>query len=209
MKDEGVNPHEGNPGQTSLTLLEKVRAQEQEAWDRLVELYTPLVWHWCRICGLQLADMEEVTQDVFTAVARGISTFHRDQEGDTFRGWLRSITRTKIIDHLPPVGGVGEGGSGAQRRLLEVAAPDPDAQASADAEAMERNILYRRAVQMIESSFEPSTRRAFWLLIAGRQPRDVAADLALSVSAVYTAKARILKRLREEFQGILEISDAI
>ena len=208
MKEDRVNPSEGNPGQTSLTLLEKVRAQEKEAWKRLWELYTPLVWHWCKLYGLQLADMEEVTQDVFTAVSRGIATFHRDQKGDTFRGWLRTITKTKIIDHIPPLGGVGVGGSEAQQILKELPAPDPLSQACADAEAMEKNILYTKAVQMIESSFEPCTRRAFWLLIAGRQPKDVAADLGLSVSAVYTAKARILKRLREEFCGLLELTDA-
>ena len=33
---------------TSTSLLRRVRANQAEAWARLVDLYGPLVWHWCR-----------------------------------------------------------------------------------------------------------------------------------------------------------------
>jgi RNA polymerase sigma-70 factor, ECF subfamily len=208
MKDSGVNPIEGPPDLTPLSLLEKVRRREHEAWKRFVSLYTPLVWHWCQLCGLQQADREEVTQEVFWAVARGIVKFHRNQEGDTFRGWLRTITKNKICDHVPPLGGIGTGGNEGQRRLLGIESPDPLAEASADARAVEENILNTRAVELIESSFEPNTRRAFWLLIAGRPAKEVSAELQMSLTAVYIAKAKILKRLREEFAELLELSHA-
>jgi RNA polymerase sigma-70 factor, ECF subfamily len=208
MKDPGVNLNEGPPDETPLSLLEKVRRQEHEGWQRFVSLYTPLVWHWCKLCKLQQADREEVTQEVFWAVARGIGKFHRDQEGDTFRGWLRKITKNKINDHAPPPGGIGAGGNEAQRRLLDIESPDPLAEASADARAVEDNILNTRAVELIESSFEPNTRRAFWLLIAGRSAKEVSAELHMSLTAVYIAKAKILKRLREEFAELLELSHA-
>jgi len=208
MKDRGVNSNGGAETQTSLTLLDRVRRKDKEAWERLVSLYTPLVYYWCRQSKLQPADAEEVTQDVFLAVARGLVNFHRDQEGDTFRGWLRKITWTKICDHAPPPGGKGEGGSDAQKRLKKVPSPDPVEQANADSEAAESNILFNRAVELIEAFFEPKSRRAFWLLIAGRTGKEVGAELQMSVRAVYIAKARILKRLREEFRGLLDTSHA-
>src|SRR5580765_1041873 len=117
MKDFGVKPIEEPLDHTSLTLLDRVRRKDKEAWERLVSLYTPLVYHWCIIAGLQAADAEETAQEVFLAVARAVVSFHRDQDGDTFRGWLRIITRNKIFDHAVPPGGGGQGGSAAQKRL--------------------------------------------------------------------------------------------
>src|SRR5262249_48830287 len=98
MKDPGVLG-DSKGSATSLTLLERVRRRDQAAWERLVSLYTPLVYHWCLRHGLQPADAEEVSQEVFLAVARGIGDFRHDREGDSFRGWLRTITRNKVCDH--------------------------------------------------------------------------------------------------------------
>jgi RNA polymerase sigma-70 factor, ECF subfamily len=204
MTDASVNPYEGPQEDTSLTLLDKVREQDKDAWNRLVELYSPLLCHWCQLYRLQHADIEDVAQAVFVAVARGIGSFHRDQEGDTFRGWLRTITKTKIYDHVPPLGCKGIGGSGDFPPLSQAQSPDPSEQADVDAEAVENNILYQRAVELIESSFEPNTRRAFLLLVAGRTGKEVAAELSMTLSAVYNAKAKILRRLREEFRGLLD-----
>ena len=207
MSDASVNPYEGPQEDTSLTLLDKVRKQDQEAWKRLVDLYSPLLCYWCQLYKLQHADTQDVAQAVFVAVARGIGNFHRDQEGDTFRGWLRTITKTKIYDHVPPLGCKGIGGSGDFPPLLQAQSPDPLEQADVDSQAVENNILYKRAVDLIESSFEPDTRRAFWLLVAGRTGKEVAAELNMTLFAVYNAKAKILRRLREEFRGLLDFEN--
>src|SRR4051812_26178360 len=90
----------GDGGQTSTTLLIRVKAKDQEAWRRLVHLYSPLVHRWCRRCGLQEADTADVAQDVFRTVAESIDGFHHDQSGDSFRGWLRAVTRTRLLDFL-------------------------------------------------------------------------------------------------------------
>ncbi|HYV38503.1 MAG TPA: sigma-70 family RNA polymerase sigma factor [Gemmataceae bacterium] len=205
MKDVDVNASEGGQPKTSLTLLDQVRKRDKDAWDRLVSLYAPLVYHWCKVAGLQTADVEEVCQEVFLAVARKIVGFHHDQPGDSFRGWLRTITKNKINDRSFPPGGQGTGGSAAHQRLQEMPATAAAEEVNPDAQAVEKNILYRRAVEMIEMSFEPNTRRAFWLLIAGQKANDVAAELQMSAGAVYVAKSKVLKRLREEFHGLLEL----
>lgn len=200
MKDPGVPDDDGESG-TSPSLLERLRRRDQSAWQRLVSLYTPLVYHWCLRHGLQRADAEEVCQEVFLAVARGIGNFRHDREGDSFRSWLRAITRSKVRDHVGPPGGRGAGGSDAQGRLLQVPAPDPGE--TDDALAEETGLVYRRAVELIESEFEPRTRRAFWLVMGGRPAADVAAELNMSRGAVYIAKSRVLKRLRDEFGEVL------
>jgi DNA-directed RNA polymerase specialized sigma24 family protein len=84
---------------TSLSLLERARGSDVAAWGRLVGLYTPLVDRWCRQAGLQDADAADIRQEVFVAVARGLAAFRRKAKNDTFRGWLRVITRHKLCDY--------------------------------------------------------------------------------------------------------------
>src|SRR5262245_12114895 len=99
-----MDPHrdepERPPGVTSLTLLERVRAADPEAWRRLVELYGPVVQRWCRRAGLQESDTADVMQEVFRSVAVRVSQFRREQARDSFRAWLWTITRNKVRDHF-------------------------------------------------------------------------------------------------------------
>jgi len=46
-KPESANSQSGIMS-TSRSLLVRLNEHEEAAWDRLVELYTPLVCHWCR-----------------------------------------------------------------------------------------------------------------------------------------------------------------
>jgi RNA polymerase sigma-70 factor (ECF subfamily) len=192
-----------------LSLLAKVRSRDKQAWDRLVSLYTPLVDSWCRLAYLQEADAADVRQEVFMAVTRNIAEFHRDQTTGTFRGWLRTIFRSKLNDHWKKVnkgGPVETGGSDAYRRLLQIPSPSPELLNGAAADEEEEcGLLYRRAVELLLTDFEERSRRAFWAVVVdGRPPRDVAADLGISANAVYLIKARVLSKLREEFEGLLE-----
>jgi hypothetical protein len=100
---------------TSLSLLQRIRDGDQAGWRRVVELYSPLVYHWCRRWGADGADADDVAQEVFQAASASVGSFRRGREGDTFRGWLRGITRNKVLvfwrgrgKHPDPVGGSGD-----------------------------------------------------------------------------------------------------
>jgi RNA polymerase sigma-70 factor (ECF subfamily) len=113
------------------------------------------------------------------------------------------ITRRKTIDLFKRFQEVGVGGSSAQERFAEVPALEDESE-SDELKALENGILYRRGIEMIESAFEPKTRQAFWLLANGQSASEVAERLGLNVAAVYTAKSKILKRLKQEFRGLLD-----
>src|SRR5689334_12828518 len=83
----------------AASLLERLRGGETGAWDRLAELYGATVYVWCRRAGVSEADAPDVSQEVFSAVARHIADFRRERPGDSFRGWLWTITRNKVRDH--------------------------------------------------------------------------------------------------------------
>jgi len=63
--------------------------------------------------------------------------------------------------------------------------------------------LARRAVALMQTDFEERTWRAFWLAAVEHQPpASVAEQLGMSTAAVYMAKSRVLRRLREELDGL-------
>jgi|GEM_PF-125727 len=202
--DSGVEP-DGSGIATSASLLCRVRAFEPAAWVRLVDLYGPLVYRWCTRAGLQPADAADVGQDVFLAVARAIARFRREQEGDSFRGWLYTITLNKIRDFTGKYQPTAVGGNDSNRVLGQVAAPSGESDASCNDE---RGYLIRRAVELIRGDFEPSTWAAFWRsAVDGCPAADVAAELGLTRNAVYLAKARVRRRLLDEFAGLVEFAE--
>jgi RNA polymerase sigma-70 factor (ECF subfamily) len=200
---------EPSPGQdgavTPISLLERARRQDSIAWQRLVELYRPLVLFWCGARGqLGAEDAEDVTQEVFAAVAAHLADFRRDRPGDTFRGWLRAITRNELRLHHRRSQGKprAQGGSDAWRDLNEVA----DAVAEPDEEERAQlGQVYRRALELVRGEFEPGTWQAFCLTVLdGRSTEVVAADLGMSVAAVRQSKSRVLRRVKQEVGDLVD-----
>jgi len=194
-----------NEKSTSVTLLERVRSRDQDAWQRLLHLYTPLVVYWCRHGGVHAQDAEDVCQEVFQAVAVGLEGFRREHAGETFRGWLRGITRHKILDYFrrrPQA--QAEGGTDAQRRLAGVAQAETPLPETDDPEE-ELTRLYHRALELVRSEFEARTWQAFWrVAVEGQAPADIAADLGMTAAAVRKAKSRVLLRLRAEVGDLIQ-----
>jgi RNA polymerase sigma-70 factor (ECF subfamily) len=189
---------------TSLSLLERIRNGDASGWRHVLELYTPLVYHWCKRWGAAGADADDVLQEVFQAAAQGIATFRREREGDTFRGWLRGITRHKALAHQRARNRQPDslGGSSALQRLHDLPGPEPEAE---DAEEEGQvSALFHRALEMLRGEFEPRTWQAFWRTTVDAQPaRDVAAELGTTANAVRMAKSRVLRRLREELGDLV------
>ena len=196
-----MSPH-SDP--TSLTLLGRLRENQPAAWQRLVELYGPLVHHWCRRSDLSAADTADIFQDVFTTVSQSIDGFRRDRKGDTFRGWLRTITANKIRDHFRRQRGkpVAQGGTDAQLRLNT--APEPVLDEDADEQGVMNQALHR-ALEWIRNDFSEQTWQAFWRSqIEEHDTQDIARDLAMTPAAVRKAKYRVIRRLREELEGLTD-----
>lgn len=186
---------------TSVTLLQRVRRREdREAWARLVSLYTPLLLRWTRLAGLPEADAADLVQDVFVVLAAKLPDFEYDPIQGSFRGWLKTVTVNKCREQ--------------QRRRKQPAAqggvndplgliPDPAVDAFWETEY--RQYLSRKALQVMQSQFEPSTWQACWRkVVEGQAAAEVAQELGLSEAAVYVAKSRVLRRLRHELAGLID-----
>lgn len=188
---------------TSLSLLERVRHQNQDAWNRLVYLYTPLIDHWCHGWGIRATDADDIKQEVFQSVTTGLQSFRRDRPGDTFRGWLRVIAHRKVMDFCrrqqrqPSA----TGGSDAHRRLLQLPEPEDSDVRDPPQEVLQ---LHHRALELVRTQFENHTWQAFWrCAVEGQLPVDVARELGMTPAAVRKSKSRVLHRLKRELGDLL------
>jgi RNA polymerase sigma-70 factor (ECF subfamily) len=177
---------------TSASLLERLRQPDDNAWDRYVALYAPLLHRWAGRLGLQDADAADLVQDTLGVLLRELPGFDYDP-GRSFRGWLRTVLVHRW--HRWP------------RRAAAPLADDPPGPDPADEveEDEYRGYLVGRALKIMRTDFEPPTWKACWeCVVNGRPAAEVAGELGMSTAAVYIARSRVLRRLREELQGMIE-----
>jgi RNA polymerase sigma-70 factor (ECF subfamily) len=183
---------------TPPSLLERLRKpSEQRAWEQFVQLYTPLLFAWARRLGLAEDDAADLVQDVFTLLVQKLPEFTYDRH-QRFRGWLWTVTLNKWREKRRRRQASAIDG---QADLAQIADADPVA---AFDEADYRRYIMSRALQLMQSDFQPSTWKACWEhVVSGRPAAEVAAELGITTGAVYVAKCRVLRRLRQELEGLL------
>jgi RNA polymerase sigma factor (sigma-70 family) len=190
---------------TPVSLLERLRLRpDSVSWQRLVDLYTPLIHNWLRFYSLPRADSDDVVQEVLAVVIREMPEFRHDLRRGAFRRWLRRITVNRLRTfwrgrrEQPAAGG-----SDFEDVLNQL--EDPESRLSHLWDREHDQHVARRLLELLESEFEPATWQAFRLLVLEGVPAaQVAAALGTSPNAVRIAKSRILSRLRQEIAGLLD-----
>ena len=191
---------------TSVSLLERLRRQpDDESWQRLVDLYTPLLRGWLRRHLVPHEDVEDLVQEVMAVLVRELPQFHYDRSRGSFRGWLRAITvnRLRMFWRARQSRPLATGDSDLARKLAEL--EDPHSALSQVWDREHDRHVANRLLEMVAAEFEAPTWQAFQhLVMDGAKPSAVAADLNISLNAVYLAKYRILRRLRQEIAGLTD-----
>jgi RNA polymerase sigma factor (sigma-70 family) len=188
---------------TRPSLLMRIRDRnDAESWRTFVMVYAPVVYRYACRRGLQDADAADLCQEVMERVARAIRSFEYQPAKGLFRNWLLTITRRQAAEFHRKVAGRPEqsiGQSGLERLGEDADRPDSDW----NQDFSER--VLQVAIDRARPNFEPTTWRAFesvW--IENRSAAETADALALSIDVVYYSKARVLKRLKEEVEEIVE-----
>jgi RNA polymerase sigma-70 factor (ECF subfamily) len=136
----------------------------------------------------------------------GLDSFRRDRPQDSFRGWLWTITRNKIHDfyRAQAMRPGAYGGTDAWDKMQQVREEEPLSQSTTGTTDVSISPLHR-ALEIVRNDFNENTWQAFWrVTIENQQAATVSVDLGISVNAVRKAKARVLRRLREEFGDLLQ-----
>ncbi len=183
---------------TSLSLLNHARRREEGAWSELVRIYAPLVMHWCRQYGIQYADVDDIVQNVFLAVSNHLDRFGQTAEPHNFRGWLWTITRSKILDHLRKERIIPIAIADSQLGTLESLCHSVSNDRSSEDARRDLLILVNQSLGQIRRDFSEKTWTAFWRVTAlGESPSLVAQDLGMTIAAVCMCRSRVLRRLRD------------
>lgn len=176
--------------ETPLGLLDRLRETGSERdWAVFAAIYYPLVLRWCKRSGCAEDEAMDVVQEVFLDVHLNIIDFKRRRSG-SFRAWLRRILLSKLnrmrsrrfpelveFDELQESIALSHTGNGDSIRFEE---------------------LLDRAKEIVRTEFEDLSWRAFCEThFADGNPVEVAATLGLSINAVYVARCRITKRMKE------------
>lgn len=183
-------------------MIDRARRDEPEAWQRLIAIYRPLVYYWCRRqANLPPEDAADVMQEVFLAVARNMASFRRRERGN-FRGWLRAITSSKVGDHFRRAARHPAAAGGSDFARLLHALPDTGpshSQPPSAANGSERAVVLHATLEQIREQFTSPCWQAFWRVHIEGRPRDeTARELGMSVAAVNQATYRVRRRLKEE-----------
>lgn len=196
--------------ETSLSLLQRLKSSpESENWNRLVELYAPLIRTWLRKYDVQETDTDDLLQEVLLAVSKDLNRFDHNGRTGVFRAWLKAILVNRLRkfwqsrDRRPQA----RGNSDNDERLVQL--EDPASELSQIWNQQHDQYVLRQLLALTEPHFESTTWKAFCrVAMEGAKPDVVAAELEISLNAVCLAKSRVLRKLRQESDGLIESSSS-
>ena len=192
--------------ETSPSLLHQLReAPDAHSWQRLVDLYTPLMLGWLRRYGMKDADADDVIQETLTIVFRKLPDFQRLPQTGAFRSWLRRITVNCLRDYWKSRKSRREAPGDTRFDDMLGQLEDPTSGLSQVWDEEHDQHVMNHLLTRIRGQFSPQTWAAFERVARdGANPQEVAEELGITVNAVFIAKSRVLSRLRQEGDGLLE-----
>jgi RNA polymerase sigma-70 factor (ECF subfamily) len=191
--------------ETRQSLLLRAQTGEENAWKDLTGLYRPLILGWLNRQGVPPRDLDDLSQDILLTVVKHLPTFQHSGNRGAFRAWLRTIVCSRTTDYwrARDKGTQASGGSSAAAALQQIEDPDSDLNRQWD-EEHDRYVL-DCLLDLVGEEFEPATLQAFRrLALEGAAGTAVAGELGMSIAAVYGAKSRVLQRIRQEAEGLID-----
>jgi RNA polymerase sigma-70 factor (ECF subfamily) len=192
-------------GSTPVTLLERLRRDSDPAsWQRLHDIYAPLLRAWLRQHTLQVSDVEDLVQEILAVVARRLPDFEHSGRKGAFRSWLRSIMANELRRYWRQRQTQPAAGGEEIARVLSQLEDSRSPLSRRWDQEHDRSVA-RRLLELIQNEFERTTWEAFSLLVLEEKTTAaVAAHLGLTANAVRIAKSRVMRRLRDEIGDLVD-----
>jgi len=189
---------------TIESLILRIRdPQDALAWSQFLAIYQPVVYRLARQRGLQHADAEDLCQRVFLSVGNAVEKWEPQSDGPRFRNWLNRIASNAILNAITRGKPDRATGTSSVHDLLHEI-PDSDGLTTAIRNES-RMEAFRWAANQVQGEFQASTWTMFQeTTIRGRSIAEVAETLGSSSGAVYVARCRVMKRIKDK---VNEVSD--
>ena len=179
---EGAGPGTGPP---PAALVSRAAAGDRNAWDEIVERYSPLIWSICRGHGLGSADAADVAQAVWLHL---VDQLDHLRDPGAVAGWLATTTVRECLRRL-----TGRGPERLDTRLAD--SPPPAAGVVIDEQILAgRHMALRAAFAGLPSRYQ----QLLSMLISDppHSYAEISAELGIPVGSIGPYRARCLDRLR-------------
>jgi RNA polymerase sigma-70 factor (ECF subfamily) len=190
---------------TRQSLLIRAQAGDEGAWQDLTDLYRPLIVGWLRYQAVPADEVDDLVQDILLSVVQNLSSFRHSGRRGAFRSWLRTIAYNRACDFWRARGrqALASGDSGVAETLRQL--EDADSALNRQWDEEHDQYVLRCLLDVMALEFETSTVQAFRrVALEGASSEQAAQELGLSVGAVYIAKSRVLHRLRQQAEGLID-----
>jgi len=205
-----VQPAEDEFIPTRATLINRLKNwQDQASWQDFFDTYWKLIYGLARKFGLNEEDAQDVVQDTLVSVANQMPNFKYNPERGSFKSWLRTVIRSRILDHLRkrgkattvPIHVDSEGGddSFTLKELPDKNSPNMD---ELYEQEFQKNVV-DAAIARVKRKLDPQKYQIFDCYVnKGWDPEKVAAAFKISVNQVYLAKNRITEMIKGEAKRV-------
>ncbi len=191
--------------QTRESLLLRLKdGEDGAAWSEFHELYGRLIFGYSLHYAISYAEAEDIVQEVCVKVFRQIIRFDYSPEKGRFRGWLKTITRNAVIDHLRRTRS-RQKVSTEYRLQLESELEEESSKDEAVWRLEWEKAIYETALERVKERIGPETFLIFKKYVLDDQSAaDVADETTLDANAIYAVKHRVLRYIRQEVAKILD-----
>lgn len=190
---------------TEKSLLIRAKNGSEQAWEKMVEVYRPMIFHWLIQHDVVRQDAEDISQDILITMIERLSDFEHNGNPGAFRSWLRMmvVNRSRAFWRARGYRPKATGATDFHNMLKEL--EDPQSQLSGQWNQQHNEHVLRSVLRMLRNEFEQRTLHAFELVVMqGKTTKEAADALQMSVGAIYVARSRVLRRVREEVEGLIE-----
>lgn len=180
---------------TEPSLLLRLRNPSDEgAWKSFLDVYSPLIYNFCRRRNLQPNDAADVTQEVLLRVSKAIRRFEYDRKLGLFRDWLARIVLNEINRLLAK-----------NSRTAIPTDEQAHLAASTDWNDQFQQHILSSALERCQPNFSSETWNLFQESWIHKKPvAQIAEECKVEASKIYVARSRVLKRLQNEVVRLAE-----
>ena len=194
--------------ETRSSLIQRLKATiNGESWEEFFHTYWELIYNVARRAGLSEADAQDIVQETILKVHNNLDRFEYNRKRGTFKGWLRTVTRSRLNDFFKK-----QQRRPALNQPLEEAADElqnledpegPEIEKIWD-EEWNRNLI-QAALSRTKKLSSPKQFQIFKChYIDEWTVRETCRTLGVNAAQVYMAKQRVGKIFREAVETLQE-----
>ena len=194
--------------ETRSSLIQRLKATiNGESWEEFFHTYWELIYNVARRAGLSEADAQDIVQETILKVHNSLDRFEYNRKRGTFKGWLRTVTRSRLNDFFkkqqrrPALNQPLEEAADELQNLEDPEGPEIEKIWDED---WNRNLI-QAALSRTKKLSSPKQFQIFKChYIDEWTVRETCRTLGVNAAQVYMAKQRVGKIFREAVETLQE-----